>query len=102
MRYENIPNCVWHNLSYLHCVFDEIMWVTLVAYVLPKCQFNSVLVNFRHANSICPIFREGHAEFLYEFDPCTHIYVSKIFATRVGDHEGQWKEGGKILAIRCG
>ena len=48
------------------------------------------------------MFREGHAEFLYEFDPCMHIYVVIIFAPRASDHEGQWKDGGKILAIRCG
>ena len=54
------------------------------------------------ANSICPMFREVHAEFLYEFDPCMHIYVVIIFAPPAGDHEGQWKDGGKILAIRCG
>ena len=54
------------------------------------------------ANSICPMFREGHAKFLYEFDPCMHIYVVIIFAPRAGDHEGQWKDGGNILAIHCG
>ena len=48
------------------------------------------------------MFREGHAEFLYEFDPCMHIYVVIIFSPRAGDHEGQWKDGGKVLAIRCG
>ena len=48
------------------------------------------------------MFREGHAEFLYEFDPCMHIHVVIIFAPRAGDNEGQWKDGGKILAIRCG
>ena len=53
-------------------------------------------------NSICPMFREGHAKFLYEFDPCMHIYVVIIFAPRAGDHEGQWKDSGKILAIRSG
>ena len=70
-----IPNCVWH-------VSD------MSAYVLPKCLFKSVSANFGHANSICPIFREGHAEFLYEFDPCMHVYVFKIIASRGGDHEG--------------
>ena len=68
--------------------------------------FAEMSIQFRfgefRANSICPMFREGHAEFLYEFDPCMHIYVVIIFALRAGDHEGQWKDGGKILAIRCG
>ena len=27
-----------------------------------------------NSRSICPIFREGHAEFLYDFDACTHFY----------------------------
>ena len=67
---------------------------------MPKCRFNSVSANI--GQTLCPMFREGHAEFLYEFDPCIHIYVVIIFAPRAGDHEGQWKDGGKILAIRCG
>ena len=33
-----------------------------VAYVLPKCRFISVSANF--GQSICPIFREDHDEFL--------------------------------------
>ena len=84
----NIPNCVWH-VSDMSCL----------------C-FAEMSIQFRfgefRANSICPMFREGHAEFLYEFDPCMHIYVVIIFAPPAGDHEGQWKDGGKILAIRCG
>ena len=84
----NIPNCVWH-VSDMSCL----------------C-FAEMSIHFRfgefRANSICPMFREGHAEFLYEFDPCMHIYVDIIFSPRAGDHEGQWKDGGKILAIRCG
>ena len=68
--------------------------------------FAEMMIQFRsgefRANSICPMFREGHAEFLYEFDPCMHIYVVIIFAPPAGDHEGQWKDGGKILAIHYG
>ena len=67
----------------------------------PEMSIQFHIGEFR-ANSICPMFREGHAEFLYEFDPCMHIYVVIIFARRAGDHEGQWKDGAKILAIRCG
>ena len=37
-------------------------------------------VKFR-ANSIFPIFREGHAEFLYDFDACTHFYNQFVFIT---------------------
>ena len=41
--------------------------------------FAKLSIQFRfdefRANSICSMFREGHAEFLYEFDPCMHIYV---------------------------
>ena len=84
----NIPNCVWH-VSDMSCL----------CFVEMSIQF--CFGEFR-ANSICPMFREGHAEFLYEFDPCMHIYMVIIFVPCAGDHEGQWKDGGKILAIRCG
>ena len=54
------------------------------------------------ANSICPMFREGHAEFLYEFDPCMHIYMVIMFAPRAGDHEGGWwKDTGNMLWTTC-
>ena len=33
------------------------------------------------ANSICPIFREGHAEFLYDFDACMRGYNSFAYTT---------------------
>ena len=66
--------------------------------------FAEMSIQFRFGefweNSICPMFREAHAEFSFEFDPCMHIYVVIILAPRAGDHEGQWKDGGKILAIR--
>ena len=84
----NIPNCVWH-VSDMSCLCFAEMSIQFYFGEFP-------------ANSICPMFREGHAEFLYEFDPCMHIYVVIIFSPRAGDHEGQWKDGGKILAIRCG
>ena len=34
------------------------------------------------ANSICPIFREGHAEFLYDFDACMHFYNQFVYYYR--------------------
>jgi hypothetical protein len=40
------------------------------------------------AYSICPMFRIGHVDFLYEFDPCMHAYVVIILLLRTGDHEG--------------
>ena len=40
--------------------------------------FAEMLIYFRfgefRANSVCPIFREGHAKFLYDFDACVHFY----------------------------
>ena len=35
------------------------------------------------ANSICPIFREGHAKFLYDFDACMHFYNEFVYYNRV-------------------
>ena len=45
--------------------------------------FAEMLIYFRfskfRANSICPIFREGHAEFLYDFDECMHFYNQFVY-----------------------
>ena len=45
---------------------------------MPKCRFISVSTNSGQTLDlyiyICPIFKEGHAEFLYDFDACTHFY----------------------------
>ena len=35
-----------------------------------------------NSRSICPIFREGHAEFLYDFDACTHFYNQFVYYYR--------------------
>jgi len=57
----NIPNCVWH-VSDMSCL----------------C-FAEMSIQFRfdefRANSICPMFREGHVKFLYEFDPCVRMWL---------------------------
>src|SRR3989337_2879147 len=50
-----------------------------------------------HANSICPIFREGHAEFLYDFDECMRFYNHFAYYYRAGDHDGEWNDGGKVV-----
>ena len=34
------------------------------------------------ANSICPIFREGHAKFLYDLDACMHGYNSFAYTAQ--------------------
>jgi hypothetical protein len=51
------------------------------------------------ANSICPIFREGHAEFLYDFDACMHFYNQFVYYYRSGVHDGQWNGGGQVVAV---
>jgi hypothetical protein len=61
MRDMNIPNCVCH-VSDMSCL----------------C-FSGMSIQFRfgefRANSICPMFRVGHVEFLYEFDPCMRTWL---------------------------
>ena len=32
-----------------------------------------------NSRSICLIFREGHAKFLYDFDACTHFYNQFVY-----------------------
>ena len=59
--------CVWHELT-PNCPFE-----------LPMFCRNVDLFPFRRIPGkllihICPIFREGHAEFLYDFDACMHFY----------------------------
>ena len=51
------------------------------------------------ASSICPIFRDGHAEFLYDFDACMHFYNQFVYYYRVGVHDGQWNDGGQVVAV---
>ena len=51
------------------------------------------------ANSICPMFREGHAEFLYDFDACTHFYNQFAYYCRAGVHDGQWNDGGQVVVV---
>jgi hypothetical protein len=54
------------------------------------------------ANSICPIFRQGHAKFLYDFDACMHFVYNPFacYTVHAVGHEGEWMEGGAIHAIR--
>ena len=51
-----------------------------------------------NSRSICPIFREGHAEFLYDFDACMHFYNQFVYYYRAGVHDGQWNDGGQVVA----
>ena len=41
------------------------------------------------SRSICPIFMEGHAEFLYDFDSCTHFYNQFVYYYHADVHDGQ-------------
>ena len=50
------------------------------------------------ANSICPIFSAGRAEFLYDFDACTHFYNQFVYYYRSCVHDGQWYDGGQVVA----
>ena len=54
-----------------------------VPFLCVRCEsclcFAEMLIYFRfgefRANCICPIFREGHAEFLYDFDACMRAWL---------------------------
>ena len=59
-------------------------------------RFGEFLANSR---SICPIFREGHAEFLYDFDACMHFYNQFFYYYRADVHDGQWNDGGQVVAV---
>ena len=48
-----------------------------VAYVLPKCRFISVSVNFEQTHM--SYFRQGHTKILYDFEACMH-FVYNPFA----------------------
>ena len=52
-----------------------------------------------NSRSICPIFREGHAKFLYDFDACTHFYNQFVYYYRADVHDGQWNDGGQVVAV---
>ena len=59
------------------------------------CRFGEFRANSR---SICPIFREGHAEFLYDFDAYIHFYNQFVYYYREDVHDGQWNDGGQVVA----
>ena len=44
-------------------------------------------------------FLEGHAEFLYDCDACMHFYNQFVYYYRAGVHDGQWNDGGKVVAV---
>ena len=52
-----------------------------------------------NSRSICPIFREGHAEFLYDFDACMHFYNQFVYYYHADVHDGQWNDGGQVVAV---
>ena len=67
---------MWHELTPPNCAFE-----------LPMFCRNVDLFPFRRIPDklyiyICPIFREGHAEFLYDFDACTHFYNQFVYYYR--------------------
>ena len=87
--------CVWDNEEI--CASD----------MPPSCLcFAEMSIYFRfgefRANSICPIFRQGHAKFLYDFDACMHFVYNPFacYTVHAVGHEGEWMEGGAIHAIR--
>ena len=43
--------------------------------------------------------REGHAEFLYDFDACMHFYNQFVYYYHEGVHDGQWNDGGQVVAV---
>ena len=46
------------------------------------------------ANSICPIFREVRAKFLYDFDAYMQFYNRFVYYYREGIHDGEWNDAG--------
>ena len=74
--------CVWHELK-PSCAFDLPMFCPNVDLFL----FPRIL-----GKHVCPIFREGHAEFLYDFDACTHFYNQFVYYYRADVHDGQWND----------
>ena len=52
-----------------------------------------------NSRSTCPIFREGHAEFLYDFVAFTHFYNQFVYYYRADVHDGQWNDGGQVVAV---
>ena len=71
-----------------------------VAYVLPKCRFISVSVNFEQTQyvlflgKVMPKFYMTLKHALFILQPFCLLY-------RANGHEGEWMEGGAVHAI-CG
>lgn len=50
---------------------------------MPKCRFISVSMNSGQTLDLyMSYFKEGHAEFLYDFDECTHFYNQFVYYYR--------------------
>ena len=52
-----------------------------------------------NSRSICPVLREGHAEFLYDFDACTHFYNQFVLLLPCRVDDAQWNYGGHVVAV---
>ena len=44
-------------------------------------------------------FREGHAKFFYDFDACMHFYNQFVYYYHADVHDGQWNDGGQVVAV---
>ena len=83
---------MWHELT-PNCAFE-----------LPMFCRNVDLFPFRRIPGklyihICPIFMEGHAEFLYDFVHARIFIINLFYYYRADVHDGQWNDGGQVVAV---
>ena len=71
-----------------------------VAYVLPKCRFISVSVNFEQTRYVVFLSKVMPNFYMTLMHACILFITLLLVIPSVG-HEGEWMKGGAILAI-CG
>ena len=69
-----------------------------VAYVLPKCRFISVSANFEQTRYVLFLGKVMPNFYMTLMHAC--ILFMTLLLVIPCSHEGEWKEGGAILAIR--
>ena len=70
--------CVCDMFVEIVCVARQIVLLSCLCFAKMSIYF--CFSEFRaNSRSICPIFREVHAEFLYDFDACTHFYNQFVY-----------------------
>ena len=86
-------------LGYIYGEICASVTCPLVAYVLPKCRFISVSVNFEQIQYVLFLGKVMPKLYIYDFGACIIYFITFCLLYRAVGHEGEWMEGGAVHAI---